>query len=220
MTDTIESAEYGAGNIKVLEGMEAVRLRPGMYIGGTDAGGLHHLVWEIVDNAIDEALAGHCTRVDVELHSDGSVTVEDNGRGIPTDIHSTEGVSSVEVVFTKLHAGGKFDNDSYKMAGGLHGVGASVVNALSEWLKAEVFRNGKYFMAEFARGAIVHPLTVLGQTAKRGTRVTFKPDPEIFPETTFSYEIMTARLRELAFLNRGIRIPVKEESYGHVHDFK
>ncbi|MBQ7466675.1 MAG: DNA topoisomerase (ATP-hydrolyzing) subunit B [Clostridia bacterium] len=198
--------EYGEEQIQVLEGLEPVRKRPGMYIGSTDERGLHHLVVEIVDNSIDEALAGYCTEIDVEINKDGSCAVTDNGRGIPTGIHPKEGKSAVELVLTKLHAGGKFGGGGYKISGGLHGVGLSCVNALSEWLEVEVFQDGKHFKQVYNRGIPQRDLAVIGESKKTGTKVTFMPDAEIFETTNFDFDLIKSRLRELAFLNKGIKI--------------
>ncbi|MBY0109637.1 MAG: DNA topoisomerase (ATP-hydrolyzing) subunit B [Candidatus Babeliaceae bacterium] len=212
--------EYSAQSIRVIEGLEAVRKRPAMYIGSTGPQGLHHLVYEIVDNSVDEALAGYCDTVIVLLHEDGSCSVEDNGRGIPTDIHPTEGVSAAQVALTKLHAGGKFDKDTYKFSGGLHGVGVSVVNALSEWLHLTIFRNGKVFEQNYQRGNPLELLNETGTSTKRGTVVRFKPDAQIFKETVeFNFDTLSARLRELAFLNKGLRITIFDERSNKSHEF-
>jgi DNA gyrase, B subunit len=200
------SNEYGADQIQILEGLEAVRKRPGMYIGSTSSKGLHHLVYEIVDNAIDEALAGYCDTIDVTINEDNSITVIDNGRGIPVGINQKKGISSVEVVFTILHAGGKFGGGGYKVSGGLHGVGASVVNALSEWLTVEVCVDGKKYFQRYERGKATGRLSEIGDTDLRGTKITFLPDKEIFEETVYDYEVLMQRLREMAFLTKNIKI--------------
>lgn len=202
---------YGAGDIQVLEGLDPVRKRPGMYIGSTDVRGLHHLVTEVVDNSIDEALAGYCTKINVEILNDGAIRVTDNGRGIPTGIIEKEGKSAVEVVLTKLHAGGKFGSGGYKISGGLHGVGVSCVNALSEWLVAEVRQNGKLYRIRFNRGVAERPLAVVGEANDTGTTITFYPDGEIFETLNFNYDTMKTRLRELAYLNRGLVIEISDQ---------
>jgi DNA gyrase subunit B len=213
--------EYGAKSIRVMEGLEAVRKRPAMYIGSTGPQGLHHLVYEVVDNSVDEALAGHCDTIKVILHSDGSCSVEDNGRGIPIDIHPTEKISATEVVLTKLHAGGKFDKDSYRFSGGLHGVGVSVVNALSVKLYVEICKNGKMYGQHYSLGKPLAPLALIGDTTKpNGTYIRFVPDPTIFTDTTvFSFDTLSARLRELAFLNKGLRISILDEFNNKDHSF-
>lgn len=222
----MEEKQYNAGEIQVLEGLEAVRKRPGMYIGSTGPKGLHHLVWEIVDNSVDEALAGYCTQIDVELIVDNFgenvVKIVDNGRGMPVDIHPKTKVSATETIFTVLHAGGKFDNSNYKVSGGLHGVGASVVNALSEWLEVYVHRNGHVYKERFERGKPVTSLEIIGDTDKTGTTVVFKPDKQIFKETIiYEYEVLRERIQELAFLNKGLRLTIKdsrnEDSEKHIY---
>lgn len=214
MSDTTVNGSYGAQQIQVLEGLEAVRKRPGMYIGSTSARGLHHLVYEVVDNSIDEALAGFCNKVEVTIHKDNSITVIDNGRGIPVDMMPDTGKPAIEVVLTILHAGGKFGGEGYKVSGGLHGVGVSVVNALSEWMEVEVKRNGKIHFIRFERGITVQNLKIIGETedaTETGTKVSFKPDKEIFEETEYSFDTLKSRLRELAFLNRTITIILEDE---------
>ena len=203
-------ANYSASNIQVLEGLEAVRKRPAMYIGDISEKGLHHLINETVDNSIDEAMAGYCTDVEITLNEDGSVTVEDNGRGIPVDEHKKLHKSALEVVMTVLHAGGKFDKGSYKVSGGLHGVGVSCVNALSTHMLSQVFRDGKIYQQEYEKGKPLYPVKVVGETTKRGTRQQFWPDPTIFTTTTYKWDIVASRMRELAYLNAGIRITLTD----------
>ncbi len=216
---TFDSSLYSAGSIQVLEGLEAVRKRPSMYIGDIGSRGLHHLVYEVVDNSIDEALVGYCSHIEVVINPDNSVTVSDDGRGIPTDMHEKEGRSALEVVLTVLHAGGKFSKDSYKVSGGLHGVGVSCVNALSSHLTAEVFREGKHFIQEFVRGVPQYPVKTLGESDRRGTVITFKPDTEIFTlGIVYNYEILATRLRELAFLNKGIILKITDLRDQEVED--
>ena len=204
---------YGADQIQILEGLEAVRKRPGMYIGSTSSKGLHHLVYEIVDNSVDEALAGYCTEIDVQINSDNSITVTDNGRGIPVGINAKSGLPAVQVVFTILHAGGKFGGGGYKVSGGLHGVGASVVNALSEWLEVKVCRDGNIYQQRYERGKVMYPLKIVGscEPEKTGTKVTFLPDKEIFEETVYDFDILKNRLREMAFLTKGIKIILRDD---------
>ena len=205
--------EYGADQIQILEGLEAVRKRPGMYIGSTSERGLHHLVYEIVDNAVDEALAGFCSHIMVSINADGTITVEDDGRGIPTGINSKAGIPAVEVVFTVLHAGGKFGGGGYKVSGGLHGVGASVVNALSNWLEVEICRDGKVYQQRYERGKTMYPLKEIGTCDKdqTGTKVTFSPDGSIFEETVYDYDTLKVRLRETAFLTKNLKITLRDE---------
>ncbi len=202
--------EYNADQIQVLEGLEAVRMRPGMYIGSTSASGLHHLVYEIVDNAIDEALAGYCTHIEVSIEPGNIIRVSDNGRGIPVDTQEQTGKSALEVVYTVLHAGGKFGGGGYKVSGGLHGVGASVVNALSEWLEVQVSRDGKVYQMRFSRGDITQPITVVGKAENTGTVVRFKPDSTMFDELTYNYETLHTRMQQQAFLNAGVTITIED----------
>jgi len=205
------ASDYGASSITALEGLEAVRKRPGMYIGSTDIKGLHHLVWEVVDNSIDEHLAGYCTDIFVTIHENNSITVRDNGRGIPTGMHQKLQKSALEVVMTVLHAGGKFDKNTYKVSGGLHGVGVSCVNALSIYLHAEVHREGKMFEQEYSQGKPKYDVRMIGDTTDRGTIVTFLPDPEIFETAEYKFDILAHRLRELSFLNKGLRLQLTDE---------
>ncbi len=216
-----EGKAYGADSITVLEGLEAVRVRPAMYIGDTDVRGLHHLIWEVVDNSIDEALAGYASHVDVAIRTDGSIRVTDDGRGIPVEVHSTEGISAVELVLTRIHAGGKFDKDSYKVSGGLHGVGVSCVNALSLWLEATIHRNGKMYSMRFHRGVPEKSLEIVGESDHTGTEIIFFPDSKIFSTTEFEYEIVSKRLRETAYLmgSRGVSISLEDERTGKKEDF-
>jgi DNA gyrase subunit B len=211
--------DYDASKIKVLEGLSAVRKRPAMYIGNVSAEGLHHLVYEVVDNSIDEALAGFCDEIEVQILTDNTISVDDNGRGIPIDIHEKEGIPAVEVVMTKLHAGGKFDNQSYKVAGGLHGVGVSVVNALSEFLEVEIHKDGTIHKQRYERGKTKTDLEIVGPTTRRGTKVIFRPDPLIFEDIDFSYELLVKRLRELAFLTKGVRITIEDERFNRKRQF-
>ncbi|MBI4364919.1 MAG: DNA topoisomerase (ATP-hydrolyzing) subunit B [Candidatus Latescibacteria bacterium] len=220
MTPAQEGHSYDARNIQVLKGLEGVRKRPARYIGSTGQSGLHHLVYEVVDNSVDEALAGYCTEVSVTIHTDASVTVVDNGRGIPVDLHPTQHRPAVEVVMTTLHAGGKFDENSYKVSGGLHGVGVSVVNGLSEWLEVEVRRGGKRYHQRYEHGDVKSDLKVLGETAETGTTVHWMPDRTIFETVEYGFDTLSQRLRELAFLNKGIRIAFLDERTGKKHDFQ
>ncbi len=220
LKDTTVNNNYGAAQIQVLEGLEAVRKRPGMYIGTTSSRGLHHLVYEVVDNSIDEALAGYCDRVEVIIRTDNSITVVDNGRGIPVDAMPETGIPAVEVVLTVLHAGGKFGGEGYKVSGGLHGVGVSVVNALSEWLEVEIKRDGKIHHQRYERGKAETPLTVIGEAQETGTKISFKPDDEIFEDLVYSFEVLSHRLRELAFLNKGLLITLADERNDVKKDFK
>src|SRR3954463_9396297 len=212
MASVAQNDNYDSSSIKVLEGLEAVRLRPAMYIGSTGEMGLHHLVYEVVDNSVDEALAGYCTEVGVTIHIDNSITIVDNGRGIPVDIHAEEGVSAAQVVLTKLHAGGKFDSNTYKVSGGLHGVGVSCVNALSEAFHLEVWRDGFTWEQDYSKGIPKAPLEKAGKVGKKtGTKITFKPDSSIMDATKFNFDTLATRLRELAFLNKGLRITLTDE---------
>ncbi|MCW9036581.1 ATP-binding protein, partial [Altibacter sp.] len=212
MSEEQKKGSYGADSIQALEGMEHVRMRPSMYIGDVGVRGLHHLVYEVVDNSIDEAMGGHCDTIHVWINEDNSITVQDNGRGIPVDLHKKEGVSALEVVMTKIGAGGKFDKDSYKVSGGLHGVGVSVVNALSENLKATVYRDGKIWEQEYERGKTMYPVKSVGDTNERGTTVTFKPDEKIFQQSLeYNYDTLASRMRELSFLNKGITITLTDK---------
>jgi DNA gyrase subunit B len=215
-----DATGYDASHIQVLEGLEAVKRRPSMYIGSTDALGLHHLVYEVVDNSVDEALAGYCTEIEAIIHTDGSVSVVDNGRGIPVDVHPQYNRPALEIVMTMLHAGGKFDHESYSVSGGLHGVGVSVVNALSEWLEVSVRRNGKVYWQRYEHGNVASDIEVRGESNDTGTTVTFKPDPTIFEETEFNFDVLSARLRELAFLNSGLTITLKDERTGKENIFQ
>ncbi len=215
----MKKSNYTAEKIQVLEGLEPVRLRPGMYIGSTGPRGLNHLVYEIVDNSIDEALNGHCDKIEIVINKDNSVEISDNGRGMPVDIHPKLNKPAVEVIHTVLHAGGKFNNDEYKVSGGLHGVGASVVNALSEWMKVEVFRDGKVYQISFERGVTTSELTIVGETDRRGTKTTFMADSEIFETVEYEHKVLENRLRELAFLNKGVRIVFVDKRVGSENDF-
>ena len=212
MSEEAKKHNYSADSIQALEGMEHVRLRPSMYIGDTGVRGLHHLVYEVVDNSIDAAMAGHCDTIKVTINEDGPVTTEDNGRGIPIDLHKKEGVSALQVVMTKIGAGGKFDKDSYKVSGGLHGVGVSCVNALSTALKATVYRDGQIWEQEYEIGKPLYPVKPVGETDLNGTVITFKPDPSIFQQSVdYSYETLSSRMRELAYLNKGIQITLTDK---------
>ncbi|MCK4337100.1 MAG: DNA gyrase subunit B, partial [Candidatus Aminicenantes bacterium] len=216
----MSNKKYTAESIKVLKGLEAVRKRPAMYIGSTGQEGLHHLVYEVVDNSIDEALAGYCSRIEVTIHVDSSVTVIDNGRGIPVGMHKKEKKPAAEIVMTTLHAGGKFDQKSYQVSGGLHGVGVSVVNALAENLELEVKREGGVYTQTYKRGIPTSKLTKIGKTKNTGTKITFKPDVEVFKSTDFSFDILSQRLREMSFLNKGLKITIADERTGKEHEFQ
>jgi DNA gyrase subunit B len=215
-----DATGYDASQIQVLEGLEAVRRRPSMYIGSTDTLGLHHLVYEVVDNSVDEALAGYCTEINVMIHEDGSVRVQDNGRGIPVDMHPQYNRPALEIVMTVLHAGGKFDHKTYSVSGGLHGVGVSVVNALSEWLEVEVRRNGQVYWQRYEHGNVASEVEIRGTSESTGTTTTFKPDPAIFEDTDYNFDTLSSRLRELAFLNRGLKITIRDERTGKENDFR
>ena len=218
--ETVDNSTYDESNITVLQGLEAVRLRPGMYIGGVDNTALHHLVFEVVDNSVDEALAGYCSEIHVIINSDGSISVEDDGRGIPVGVHEEEGIPAVELILTRLHSGGKFDNSNYKVSGGLNGVGASVVNALSGKMVAEIHREGFLWKQEFRQGITSSPLEQIEESKKTGTQITFWPDKTIFDHTEFNFEILAHRLRELAFLNKGILISIKDNRSERFQEFK
>ena len=220
MGDVMPEEKYDASSIKVLGGIEAVRKRPAMYVGDTAARGLHHLVCEVVDNAVDEAMAGYCRRIEVVVRADGACSVTDDGRGIPVDMHKQMKKPALEVIMTTLHSGGKFDHKTYKVSGGLHGVGVSVVNALSEWLEAEVRRDGVVYHQEYARGAALGRVKVRGKTKKSGTKITFKPDPKVFADVKFSFETIVARMKELAFLNPSLAISIADERTGQKEEFK
>ena len=217
--DKAQKSGYRASSITVLKGLEAVRKRPAMYIGDIGVRGLHHLVYEVVDNSVDEALAGFCKNIEVIIHVDNSITVIDDGRGIPTEMHTTQKRPAAEVALTVLHAGGKFDGEAYKVSGGLHGVGVSVVNALAEWLELEIKQKGQVFQQSYERGVPQGPLTVTGTTSATGTKITFKPDFQIFEEREYSFDILSQRLREMAFLNRGLKISIQDERSGKKQAF-